>query len=194
MANLHFHYGTMGSSKTAQLIITAYNFRRNKTPTEVIKPLYDTRFANDRIVSRIGIETPALSIQNFNGYIPLPDTRVILVDEVQFFLSHDIDILTHIADSKNIIVMCYGLMADSNEKIFPASQRLIEVGAKLHHMESSCQIEGCMNLATHHLRFDSQGRVVRSGSQFQLGDTAFKSVCRHHFNLLYYNDNRTRKK
>ena len=30
MANLHFHYGVMSSSKSAALIITAYNFTQNK--------------------------------------------------------------------------------------------------------------------------------------------------------------------
>ena len=29
MANLHFHYGTMGCSKTAQLVINAYNQNKN---------------------------------------------------------------------------------------------------------------------------------------------------------------------
>jgi thymidine kinase len=38
MANLHFHYGVMSSSKSAALIITAYNFTLNKNQVEVIKP------------------------------------------------------------------------------------------------------------------------------------------------------------
>lgn len=187
MANLHFHYGTMGSSKSAQLIITAYNFNQNGTPIEVIKPSFDTRFSQSEIVSRVGVQTPAVALRDLTDYQPKPDTRFILVDEVQFFSPADIDKLVRIADNKNIIVMCYGLMVDSNEKLFPASQRLIEVGAKLHRMESCCQMPGCTRLATHHLRFDSAGNVIHAGDQFALGDSNYKSVCRQHFNTIYHN-------
>lgn len=184
MANLHFHYGTMGSSKSAKLIIDAYNFRKNKIKVEVIKPKYDNRFSENSVNSRIGISTPATVLSDLKNYQPT-DVQIILVDEVQFFSPEDIDKLTHIADTKNIIVMCYGLMVDYNEHIFPASKRLVEVGAKLHAIESACQIDGCMKLANHHLLFDKNGSVVKGGSGIQLGDTEFKSVCRQHFNMFY---------
>lgn len=192
MANLHFHYGVMSSSKSAALIINAHNFTKNGTQTEVIKPSFDTRFGKQKIVSRIGLEWDAMAMPNLQTYTPAPETRVVLVDEVQFFSPSDIDKLVHIADTQGKIVMCYGLMTDSNEKIFPASQRLIEVGAKLHRMESNCQINGCMKMATHHLRFDAQGNVIRAGDQFALGDSNYKSVCRHHYNELYHGKQKTR--
>ena len=192
MANLHFHYGVMSSSKSAALIINAHNFTQNQNPTEVITPSFDNRFASDKIVSRIGLNWDANAMPNLQNYTPKPDTKLILVDEVQFFSPADIDKLVKIADEQNKIVMCYGLMVDSNEKIFPASQRLIEVGAKLHRMESSCQINGCVKLATHHLRFDSAGRVIRAGDQFALGDSNYKSVCRHHFNEIYHKKQKIR--
>ena len=192
MANLHFHYGVMSSSKSAALIINAHNFTQNQNPTEVIKPSFDDRFASDKIVSRIGLNWDANAMPNLQNYTPKPDTKLILVDEVQFFSPADIDKLVKIADEQNKIVMCYGLMVDSNEKIFPASQRLIEVGAKLHRMESSCQINGCVKLATHHLRFDSAGHVIRAGDQFALGDSNYKSVCRHHFNEIYHKKQKIR--
>ena len=185
MANLHFHYGVMSSSKSAALIVNAYNYRRNGTIVEVIKPAYDNRFSTQKIVSRIGLECDALALPDLQQYTPAQNTNVILVDEAQFFSPADIDKLVRIADQQNKIVMCYGLMVDSNEQIFPASRRLIEVGAKLHRMDSNCQINGCMKLATHHLRFDSAGHVIRAGDQFALGDSNYKSVCRAHYNEFY---------
>ena len=188
MANLHFHYGVMGSSKSAKLIIEAYNFRQKGTNIEIIKPAFDNRFGTSQIKSRAGdLSVDAIALPNLNNYNINPNTAVLLVDEVQFFSPDDIDKLVQIADIQNKIVMCYGLMVDSNENIFPASQRLVEVGAKLHRLESSCQIPGCMRLATHHLRFDANGRVVRAGEQFALGDSNYKSVCRGHFNEMYRN-------
>lgn len=186
MANLHFHYGVMSSSKSAALIINAYNFKKNDNKVEVIKPAFDSRFGTQKIVSRIGLECEAMAMPNLDQYSPAPDTNILLVDEVQFFAPSDIDKLVHIADNQNKIVMCYGLMVDSNEQIFPASRRLIEVGAKLHRMDSPCQITGCMKLATHHLRFAPDGTVIRAGDQFALGDSNYKSVCRQHYNLLYH--------
>ncbi len=192
MANLHFHYGVMSSSKSAALLINAYNFRKNGIKIELIKPSKDVRFSCDTIDSRIGLSDTALALTDFKEYIPGTDTKVLLVDEVQFFAPTDVDVLVDIADNKNKIIMCYGLMVDSNENIFPASRRLIEVGAKLHRMESNCQIPGCMHLATHHLRFDSNGHVIRAGDQFALGDENYKSVCRKHFNEYYSCNNRTK--
>ena len=186
MATLHFHYGVMSSSKSARLIINAYNYNQNGIKTQVIKPSFDTRFSDTTVKSRIGIETPALALQNLNAYTPTPGTRVVLVDEVQFFSPSDIDKLVRIADDLNITVMCYGLLNDSNEQMFPASKRLIEVGAELHLHESNCQINGCMELATHHLRFDTSGNVIHAGDQFALGDSNYKSVCRQHYNMLYH--------
>lgn len=187
MANLHFHYGVMGSSKSAKLIIEAYNFRQKGTKIEIIKPAFDNRFGESQIKSRAGdLSVDAVALPNLNNYNINPDTAVLLVDEVQFFSPNDIDKLVQIADAKNKIVMCYGLMVDSNEELFPASKRLIEVGAKLHRLESSCQIPGCMRLATHHLRFDPNGRVIRAGEQFALGDSNYKSVCRQHYNQMYH--------
>jgi len=190
MANLHFHYGVMSSSKSAALLMNAYNFKKNGTAIELLKPSSDTRFGEQTIDSRIGLSAPAVAIPSFAEYTIKPETQVLFVDEVQFFTPADIDILVRIADEQNKIVMCYGLMVDSNEHIFPASQRLIEVGAKLHRMESNCQIPGCMHLATHHLRFDSGGNVIRQGEQFALGDSNYKSVCRQHFNEMYHNHTR----
>ncbi len=187
MANLHFHYGVMSSSKSAALIINAYNYKQNGIATEVIKPAMDTRFGATKITSRIGLSVDALALRGLDEYTIKPETRVLLVDEVQFFTPADIDKLVYIADAKSKIVMCYGLMVDSNEQMFPASKRLVEVGAKLHLLKSNCQIPGCLHMATHHLRFDANGRVVRAGEQFALGDSNYKSVCRMHFNQMYRN-------
>ncbi len=193
MAKLHFHYGTMGSSKSAQLIINSYNLNSQGKKTEIIKPQIDNRFSQNQVNSRIGISANATVLKDLNNYKPSADTQMVLVDEIQFFTPADVDILVRIADTTPTIVMCYGLMVDSNEQIFPASRRLIEVGAKLHRMESMCQMPGCMHLSSHHLRFDASGRVIRAGAQISVGDTNFKSVCRQHFNEIYHGRNEKTK-
>ena len=188
MANLHFYYGTMSTSKSAELCMQAYNWRQNEILVECIKPEFDNRFSETAIESRAGLSTPALSLKSFKGYKPKEGTKIILIDEIQFFNPEDIDILVDLADNKNILVMCYGLLTNYKEEMFATSKRLIEVGAKLHQLKSNCQIKGCMCLADHHLLFDSKGNVVKGGTGIQLGDSIYKSVCRRHFNQFYRQD------
>lgn len=181
MANLHFHYGVMGAAKTANLLTTAFNLKQTGKHVEIIKPQRDNRFSDNEIVSRVGLRMPALSLQNLDNYMSKPETQFILIDEIQFFSTQDIDKLVKIANYSKVIIMGYGLMTDSNEHLFPASQRLVEVGAKLHLIESNCQIDGCMNMATHNARFDKNGNIITNGPQIAVGADQYKSVCRMHF-------------
>ena len=84
MATLHFHYGVMSSSKSARLIINAYNYNQNGVKTQVIKPAFDTRFSSDTVKSRIGIETPAIAIPNLKNFIPDPQTQVLLRENSRY--------------------------------------------------------------------------------------------------------------
>ena len=44
MAKLYFKYGTMGSSKTAQALITKYNYEENGMTVWMVKPSADQSF------------------------------------------------------------------------------------------------------------------------------------------------------
>ena len=56
MAKLYFKYGAMGSSKTAQALITKYNYEENGLKVWLIKPSADTRDGKQILRSRIGLE------------------------------------------------------------------------------------------------------------------------------------------
>jgi len=112
-----------------------------------------------------------------------------LVDEVQFFRPHDIDKLVKIADSSNITIFCYGLKVDSNGNLFPAAAKLFALADELHCLETVCEMPCCTEMASHHLRFDASGEVVRDGTQVEVGASQYKSVCRKHFNQMYYDKN-----
>ena len=49
MAKLYFKYGAMGSSKTAQALITKYNYEENDLRVWLIKPSADTRDGIQRL-------------------------------------------------------------------------------------------------------------------------------------------------
>ena len=56
MGKLYFKYGAMGSSKTAQALITKYNYEENGLKVWLLKPSADTRDGVNILRSRIGLE------------------------------------------------------------------------------------------------------------------------------------------
>ena len=59
MAKLYFKYGTMGSSKTAQALITKFNYEERGMKTVLLKPAIDTRDGKNLCKSRIGLSATA---------------------------------------------------------------------------------------------------------------------------------------
>ena len=59
MAKLYFKYGAMGSSKTAQALITKYNYEENDLRVWLLKPSADIRDGAHTISSRIGLSAEA---------------------------------------------------------------------------------------------------------------------------------------
>lgn len=173
----------MAASKSAQLCMQAYQYRQTGCKYEVIKPLTDNRDAIDYVVSRVGLKEPCVALQNLQNFIPKPDTQFVLIDEVQFFSATDIDKLVQIVDyNPKITVICYGLKADIHEHLFPASQRLLEVGASTEEIKTVCQNLGCPNRATHNARFKN-GLLDINGPKIEIGSAQYKSLCRKCYNL-----------
>ena len=187
MSKLHFYYGVMSSSKSALLGINAFNFVRTDNKWEAIKPATDNRYSATDIVSRVGVRTKARALQNLDNYKPKHGTQFILVDEVQFFSTKDIDKLVQIADSTKITIFCYGLKVDSNGDLFPTSAKLWAEADETHQLETVCEIPRCSSMASHHIRFNENGEIIRGGAQVEVGASQYKSVCRKHFHALYDN-------
>ena len=52
MAQLYFKYGAMGSSKTANALMTRFNYEERGQKTLLVKPRLDTRDGDHMVVSR----------------------------------------------------------------------------------------------------------------------------------------------
>jgi thymidine kinase len=186
MGKLHFYAGVMGSNKSALLIINNYNYISGGVGTRIVKPSKDTR-TNGTIKSRamdqqIACEVvPSIKLNDFKND---QETKVIFVDEVNFFKKPDIRTLVNLADDYDKIVICYGLMVDRNEHMFTGSKALLEVGAELHILESKCQVGTCVHRASHHVYYDEHGQAKFGGPQILIGDAQFLSVCRPHWNQI----------
>ncbi|MBE6976491.1 MAG: thymidine kinase [Ruminococcaceae bacterium] len=180
MAKLYFKYGAMGSSKTAQALITRYNYEENDMSVWLIKPSADTRDGADILRSRIGLQaqvdvmTPDMDVyQRFYQRNSQPCDAVI-VDECQFMTPAQIDQLRAIVDDYDIPVMCFGLRTDFQTRLFPGSLRLMELADCIEEIKTMCDC-GCK--ATVNARI-SDGYIVTEGAQVQLGgNDSYIAMC-----------------
>ena len=170
MAKLYFKYGSMGSSKTAQALITKYNYEENGMLVWLIKPAADQRDGAIILRSRVGLEAPAEVVAPerdlLEAYRLRGRTDVIIVDECQFLTAAQIDQLREIVDSENIPVLCFGLRTDFRSTLFEGSRRLFEVADTITEIKAICD---CGAKATTNARIDSEGYVVTEGAQLLLG-------------------------
>ncbi|MBQ7374529.1 MAG: thymidine kinase [Clostridia bacterium] len=171
MAKLYFKYGAMGSSKTANALITKFNYEERGMRVLLIKPAMETRDGEDVIVSRIGLSAkcrPVLDSENiFDIYKnEIPPVDVIISDESQFFTPEQIDQLRRIVDECDIPVLCFGLRTDFLTKLFPGSMRLLEIADSIAEIKTICS---CGSKATVNARISEDGRVVTAGDQVCLG-------------------------
>lgn len=171
MAKLYFKYGAMGSSKTAQALITKFNYEERGMRVMLIKPATDVRDGADMIRSRIGLEHKCVPMTASDSimerFVARKDnTDVIIADECQFFTEAQIDELRAIVDTYDIPVLCFGLRTDFLTKLFPGSLRLFEVADSIAEIKTICD---CGRKATVNARLDESGKVVTKGSQVMLG-------------------------
>ena len=170
MAKLYFKYGAMGSSKSAQALITKFNYEEKGMTVWLIKPGTDTRDGADVIKSRIGLSHHADIIKPEDNIIDkfqeVGDYDVIISDESQFLTPAQIDQLRWLVDEKNIPVLCFGLRTDFQTKFFPGARRLMEIADSITEIKTICE---CGRKATVNARFDDNGKIITEGEQVVLG-------------------------
>ena len=181
MAKLYFKYGAMGSSKTAQALITKYNYEENDLRVWLIKPSADTRDGQQILRSRIGLAatveviSPEADVYAIFGERKAGKCDVIIVDECQFMTPEQIDQMRAIVNDYNVPVMCFGLRTDFQTKLFPGSRRLMEVADTIQEIKTICD---CGAKATVNARIDETGHIITEGAQVVLGgNDSYIAMC-----------------
>lgn len=181
MAKLYFRYGTMNSSKSAQLLMVHHNYKEQGKEAVIFKPILDTRdgeFVKSRALNG---KVPAIMVGisrvgTMFDYVQKHRPACVLVDEVQFMTPAQIDELAKIVDVLNTPVIAYGLMTDFQTNLFAGSRRLIEVGARLEEIKTVCWY--CSKRAVYNMRLEN-GVPVFDGEQVRVGgNESYKPVCR----------------
>ena len=180
MAKLYFKYGAMGSSKTAQALITKFNYEERGMKVWLIKPSLDDRDGAATLRSRIGLSADCTPIKPEDDVFEMfaldeYHADVIIADECQFFSTENIDQMRRIVDELDIPVICFGLRTDFLTKLFPGSMRLFEIADSIAEIKTICS---CGSKATVNARLDGNMRVVTEGAQVMLGgNDCYLAMC-----------------
>ena len=181
MAKLYFKYGAMGSSKTAQALITKYNYEENDMSVWLIKPSADIRDGADILRSRIGLEAkvdvmlPDMDIFEHFAKTRAGKCNVVIVDECQFMTETQIEQLRAIVNEFSVPVLCFGLRTDFQTRLFPGSRRLMELADVIEEIKTMCD---CGAKGTVNARIDGDGYIVTEGAQVVLGgNDSYIAMC-----------------
>ena len=186
MSKLYFRYGAMNSGKSTNLMQVAYNYEERGMRVVLIKPSTDKK-GGDKLVSRLGVERKVDLLINDEQNIyeevkKWEDNKYkidcILVDEVQFLKSHQIDELFEIAVCLDIPVICYGLRTDFKMKGFEGSTRLLLLAHSIEELKTICK---CGRKAVLNGR-KINGKFVFEGEQVAIDNVdnvEYESLCGH---------------
>lgn len=179
MKKLYFKYGVMGSSKSAQALMTAFNYRQKGINVLLLKSCIDTRDNSPTpiISSRIGLTADCITFDKTENLIELvkkyPKTQIVLVDECQFCTKEQVDQLKTLT-LENKVVLCYGLKTNFKGELFEGSKRLLELAESIQEIKSICR---CGEKSTMNARIVN-GYVATQGEEIQIGgDESYESMC-----------------
>ena len=181
MAKLYFKFGAMGCSKTAQALITKFNYEERGMKVLLVKPSTDNRDGATTVRSRIGLQAEAITVPESVDLYDLykdenSDCNVIIVDECQFLHPDQVDQLSRVVMDFDVPVLCFGLSTDFLTHLFPGSRRLFEIADSIQEIKSVCK---CGDKATVNARLDDHGNVVFSGDQLCLGgNERYVAMCK----------------
>ena len=191
MAELVFFSGTMDCGKSTLALQTDHNHAARGRAGIVFTSL--DRAGEETLSSRLGPKVPAVEVAPETDFwrhvVDLLESggRVdyLICDEAQFYSGEQVDQLARIVDELGVDVFAFGILTDFRTKMFPGSQRLVELADKVQvlQVEALCW---CGSRATQNAR-TVNGEMVVEGEQVLVGDTNSESVvsyevlCRRHY-------------
>ncbi|MGV9290552.1 thymidine kinase [Streptomyces sp. NPDC003719] len=191
MPELVFFSGTMDCGKSTLALQIAHN--RSARGLEGLIFTRDDRAGEGKLSSRLGLVTDAVEAgPGFDLYGHVVDRlqrggRIdyVIADEAQFLAPEQADQLARVVDDLEMDVYAFGITTDFRTRLFPGSQRLIELADRVEtlQVEALCW---CGARATHNARTVG-GVMVVEGEQVMVGDVAhqpdeigYEVLCRRH--------------
>ncbi|MFJ9634348.1 thymidine kinase [Streptomyces sp. NPDC091280] len=190
MPELVFFSGTMDCGKST----LALQIEHNRSARGLAGMIFtrDDRAGEGKLSSRLGLVTDAVEVEDEQDlYAYLVDhlsrggrADYVIADEAQFLAPVQIDQLARVVDDLGLDVYAFGITTDFRSKLFPGSQRLVELADRVEvlQVEALCW---CGARATHNARTIG-GEMVVEGAQVVVGDVnqseaiGYEVLCRRH--------------
>ncbi|MFZ1728724.1 MAG: thymidine kinase [Bacteroidota bacterium] len=163
--------GSMFSGKTEELIRRLRRAQIAKQRVAIFKPVIDTRYAEDRIVSHSGVSLPSINVANAAEIREKAvDVDVVGIDEAQFFDLELVRVCEDLADLGHRVIVA-GLDQDYLGQPFDPMPQLLAVAEYISKTLAICMV--CGNPA------NRTQRVTRRSERVLVGaDEAYEARCR----------------
>lgn len=164
--------GSMFSGKTEELIRRLRRAQYARQPIQVFKPKIDNRYSDDHVASHDQTLIPSTVISNALEIETnlAPATRVVGIDEGQFFGEELVAVATRLAD-RGIRVIVAGLDMDWKGEPFHPMPALMAIAESVDKLRAVCVVCGGAASRTQ--------RRVRNTDTVLVGDhTAYEARCR----------------
>lgn len=169
--------GPMFSGKTEELIRRVKRAQIAKQRVQIFKPAIDVRYDEVKVVSHSSIAIHSEPVEKaVEILIRLKDsTRVVAIDEVQFFDNDIVTVVTKLAN-RGIRVICAGLDLDFRAVPFGPMPMLLAMADDVFKIKAICTV--CGAPATRSQRLSQNTDTVLLGES-----EAYEARCRAHYVL-----------
>ena len=170
--------GSMFSGKSEELIRRLRRAQIARQRVQIFKPVVDTRFADDQIVSHSEMRIESCAVRTSRDLLDhvKADTEVVGIDEGQFF-DQELPMICNTLAEQGKRVIVAGLDQDYLGKPFEPMPQLLAIAEYITKTHAICMV--CGNPANH------TQRLVPSGDRVLVGATGlYEARCRRCFDPL----------
>lgn len=167
--------GPMFSGKTEELIRRVKRAQIAKQRVQIFKPAMDIRYDETHVVSHSSISIKSEPVDSaVDILLRLKDsTRVVAIDEIQFFDEAIITVVTKLA-ARGYRVICAGLDLDYKAQPFGSMPLLLAIADEVTKIHAICTI--CGAAATRSQRLNLSKEKILLGEK-----DSYEARCRAHY-------------
>jgi len=178
--------GCMFSGKTQELIRRLDQARYAGSSIQAFKPALDDRYAIAAVASHREVRFPAIAVPDVAALAAQvdDDTRVIGIDEAQFFGHEIVELAEELANRGRHVIVA-GLDLDFLARPFGPMPLLAAYADRLTKLQASCQYPGCgSHQASRTQRLLDGVPAPADGPLVVIGGAAtYEARCRHHHRI-----------
>ncbi len=172
--------GPMFSGKTEELIRRVRRAQIARLKTQIFKPAIDDRYHETKVVSHSSLSIQAVPVKSSVEILEklLDTTRVVAIDEVQFFDKNIIAVVKKLA-RRGIRVICAGLDQDFKGDSFGPMPELLCMADHVDKIHAICTVCGSSASKTYRKPEEDCDEQILVGE----GD-AYEARCRTHWDAF----------